>query len=106
MMRVWRCRDRSFALLPLVILRAFAFLGITALLSPAGPALAASCSERAGACHAACTPQLVSSGEQAGGTVAGCHSSCATRLQQCMHSGVWVHMGAQRRGLQEQVERR
>jgi len=84
----------------------FAFLTMPALLAMASPAIAASCSERVGACRAACTPQLVSSAEQAGGAIAGCRASCATRLQQCLQSGVWVHVGAQRRGMQEQVERR
>jgi hypothetical protein len=72
----------------------------------ANPAVAASCSERVGACYGACTPELVSSGQQAGGTIAGCRASCASRLRQCMRSGVWVHMGSQRRGMQEQVDRR
>ena len=87
-----------FAMRPIVLL--------AVIVCGAAPALAASCSERAGACQGACTPQLVSSGQQAGGTIAGCRASCGNRLQRCLRSGIWVHMGAQRRGLQEQVERR
>jgi hypothetical protein len=68
--------------------------------------LAESCSQRAGACNGACTPELVSSGQQAGGTVPGCRSSCAQRLQACMKSGIWLHLGSRDRGLQEQVDRR
>jgi hypothetical protein len=79
---------------------------LTVIICTASPALAANCSERAGACQGACTPELVASGQQAGGTIAGCRASCTSRLRQCLRSGLWVHMGAQRRGMQEQVERR
>ena len=87
-------------------MRAIALCVLAVLFLPTDAALAASCSERFSACQAAFTPQFVSSGAQAGGTVSGCHASCASPLQQCMRSGIWVHMGAQRRGMQEQVERR
>jgi hypothetical protein len=69
-------------------------------------ALAETCSERHAACETACTPALVSSGQQAGGTVTGCRSSCRSRLQSCLRSGIWVHMGSARRGEQQRVERR
>ncbi|MBL8588676.1 MAG: hypothetical protein JNK46_09110 [Methylobacteriaceae bacterium] len=71
-----------------------------------GPAAAQSCSNRAAACGAACTPQLVGSGVQFGGTVEGCRASCAERRQRCLREGVWVHMGSARRGERESVERR
>jgi len=54
----------------------------------------------------ACTPQLVSSGEQYGGTVAGCQTSCRGRRATCLKSGVWVHMGAARRGERQSVDKR
>jgi len=69
-------------------------------------ALAETCSERAGLCDDACTPALVDSGAQAGGTIAGCHASCQARLRSCLKTGVWVHMGAQHRGLQQRVDRK
>jgi hypothetical protein len=81
-------------------------IALALMFCTASPALAATCSERAGACQGACTPELVSSGQQAGGTVPGCRASCLSRLRQCVGSGIWVHMGSQRRGMQEQVERR
>jgi len=72
----------------------------------AAPAYAESCSDRHGICQAACTPALVSSGAQHGGTVAGCQSSCRSRLNSCLRSGIWVHMGSQNRGMQQKVEKR
>lgn len=72
----------------------------------AGSASADTCSGRASLCQAACTPALVASGEQHGGTVSGCRSSCASRLRSCMRTGIWVHMGSRTRGQQQQVERK
>jgi hypothetical protein len=69
-------------------------------------ALADTCSGRAAICRAACTPVLVSSGQQHGGTVGGCIASCQGRLRSCMRTGVWIHMGAQTRGMQQKVDRR
>jgi hypothetical protein len=70
------------------------------------PALAESCSDRAGLCLAACTEQNVTSGAQYGGTVKGCQASCNSRRKNCLKSGVWVHMGSQTMGQRQQVERR
>jgi hypothetical protein len=69
-------------------------------------AAADTCSGRANLCLAACTPALVASGEQHGGTVPGCRASCRSRLQSCMRTGIWVHMGSRTRGMQQQVDRR
>lgn len=90
------------------MLRLAAFALATAGLFAAGPspARAETCSVRAAACRAACTPALVSSGQQYGGTVAGCLASCRERRRTCLATGTWVHMGSQRRGLREQVGRR
>ncbi len=76
------------------------------LVGPAGEAMAQTCSERAAACGRACTPDLVSSGVQHGGTVPGCRTSCADRRKTCLRDGVWVHMGASRRGERETVTKR
>ena len=70
------------------------------------PVAAETCSGRASLCRAACTPQLVGSGEQYGGTVEGCVASCGSRLKSCLRTGIWVHMGARNRGMQQEVERR
>lgn len=70
------------------------------------PALADTCSGRADICRGACTPALVSSGQQHGGTVQGCISSCQSRLKSCLRSGVWVHMGSARRGERQTVDKR
>ena len=69
-------------------------------------ALADTCSQRASICEAACTPALVSSGQQYGGTVRGCVASCRSRLSSCLRTGVWVHMGVQNRGMRQPVDRR
>ena len=69
-------------------------------------AFADTCSQRASICEAACTPALVSSGQQYGGTVGGCVASCRSRLNSCLRTGVWGHMGAQNRGMRQPVERR
>jgi hypothetical protein len=53
----------------------------------------------------ACTPALVSSGEQHGGTVQGCQASCQSRLRSCMRTGIWVHMGRAQRGQQQKVDK-
>ncbi len=79
----------------------FALLSLTL----AVPAAAETCSERPTICQSACTPELVASGAQAGGTVPGCRMSCQTRLRQCLHSGISVHMGSARRGDQQTVEK-
>jgi len=70
------------------------------------PAAADTCSGRAALCRGACTPALVSSGQQAGGTVQGCLTSCNSRLRSCMKTGIWVHMGSRTRGMRQQVDRR
>ena len=79
-------------------------LACMALLSTA--ASAETCSQRASICQAACTPALVASGAQHGGTVAGCNASCQSRLRSCLRNGIWVHMGSQNRGMQQKVDRR
>jgi len=79
--------------------------GLALVLSP-DSGLAETCTDRAGLCQGACTPQNVASGAQYGGTVAGCQSSCRSRLQSCLKTGVWIHMGSQTRGQRQQVERR
>ena len=71
----------------------------------ATPAAADTCSGRAAICRGACTPDLVSSGRQAGGTVKGCLASCNSRLGSCMKTGIWVHMGSQTRGMRQKVDR-
>ena len=81
------------------------FAGL-ALVLPSSSALAESCTDRAGLCRAACTPQNVASGAQHGGTVAGCQPSCRSRLQSCLKTGVWVHVGSQTMGQRQQVDRR
>lgn len=81
-----------------------ALLGL--LIALPGTALADTCSQRAGICDAACTPALVSSGQQHGGTVPGCLASCRSRLSSCMKTGIWVHMGAQNRGMRQAVDKR
>lgn len=70
-----------------------------------GPALADTCSGRRDICLGACTPALVSSGAQHGGTVAGCQSSCRSRHASCMRSGIWVHMGSQNAGMRQKVDK-
>jgi len=79
--------------------------GLALVLSSAS-ALAETCTDRASLCQGACTPQNVASGAQYGGTVAGCQSSCRSRLQSCLKTGVWIHMGSQTRGQRQQVDRR
>ena len=69
-------------------------------------ACAETCTDRAGLCQGACTPQNVASGAQHGGTVAGCQASCRSRLQSCLKTGIWTHMGSQTRGQRQQVEKR
>jgi hypothetical protein len=76
------------------------------ILSAQGVAFAETCSDRAAICRGACTPALVSSGQQHGGTVQGCIGSCQSRLRSCLRTGIWVHMGAQNRGRQQQVDKR
>lgn len=83
----------------------FCFAAALAAMAPA-PASADTCSGRAGLCRAACTPALVASGQQAGGTVQGCLASCQSRLRSCMSTGVWVHMGSQTRGMRQKVDKR
>jgi hypothetical protein len=83
-----------------------AFLGLGLMVAAVTSAAADTCSGRAGLCLAACTPALVASGEQYGGTVPGCRASCRTRLKSCMRSGIWVHMGSRTRGMRQQVDRR
>jgi hypothetical protein len=81
-------------------------IGVAIVLASHGVAFAESCSDRGAICKAACTPALVSSGQQHGGTVQGCIGSCQSRLRSCLRTGVWVHMGAQNRGMQQKVDRR
>jgi hypothetical protein len=69
-------------------------------------AVAETCSDRAGLCQGACTPQNVTSGAQYGGTVTGCQKSCRSRLQSCLKNGIWTHMGSQTMGQQQKVDRR
>ena len=83
-------------------------LAVSALciaIAAAAPARADTCSGRRDICLSACTPALVSSGAQHGGTVAGCQSSCRSRFSSCMRSGIWVHMGSQNRGMQQKVDK-
>lgn len=82
------------------------FAGALVIAALATPAAAESCSTRASLCLGACTPALVGSGQQHGGTVEGCRKSCNERKASCLRSGVWVHMGARTRGQQEAVEKR
>jgi hypothetical protein len=82
--------------------------GLIALLSlgiAIAPARADTCSGRRDICLGACTPALVSSGAQYGGTVAGRQSSCRSRHSSCMRSGIWVHMGSQNAGMQQKVDK-
>jgi hypothetical protein len=81
-------------------------MSISAVVSSQGAASAESCSDRAAICKGACTPALVSSGQQHGGTVQGCVGSCQSRLRSCLRTGVWVHMGSQNRGMRQKVYRR
>ena len=83
-----------------------AMLAVAMLFTHSSTAVAESCSERHLICQGACTPELVSSGRQYGGTVAGCRKSCRSRLNRCLRTGIWVHMGARNRGLQQKVDRR
>ena len=76
-----------------------------AVFASAQAARADTCSDRGGVCVAVCTPRQVESGAQFGGTVAGCRKSCQSRLRSCLKTGVWIHMGAARRGEQERVDR-
>jgi hypothetical protein len=75
---------------------------VGSLLVASREAVAETCSARA----AACVPHLVDGGAQWGGTIEGFRTSCAERRTQCLRSGVWVHMGAARRGEREDVARR
>jgi hypothetical protein len=79
---------------------------IVAAATSTNSATADTCSGRASICRAACTPQNVGSGVQHGGTVEGCVASCQSRLSRCFRTGIWVHMGAARRGEEQRVERR
>jgi hypothetical protein len=82
-------------------------LAVLALsLLPASPGQAETCSDRAALCRAACTPENVASGAQHGGTVRGCQSSCQSRLNSCLRDGTWVHMGSQRFGERQAVDKR
>lgn len=87
------------------LLGTFCFAAALVAMSPA-PASADTCSGRADLCRAACTPALVSSGQQYGGTVPGCLTSCQSRWRSCMRTGIWVHMGSQTRGMQQKVDKR
>jgi hypothetical protein len=82
-----------------------ACLSLCVVVAASAPARADTCSGRHGICQAACTPALVSSGQQHGGTVQGCMSSCRSRFNSCMRTGVWVHMGSQNRGMKQTVDR-
>ncbi len=81
-------------------------LAVAVLLALPSFARADTCCGRADICRAACTPALVSSGQQHGGTVPGCVSSCQSRLKSCLRSGVWVHMGSARAGERQTVDKR
>lgn len=82
-----------------------ACLSFCVAIAASAPAFADTCSGRRDICLGACTPALVSSGAQYGGTVKGCQSSCRSRHSSCMRSGIWVHMGSQNRGMQQKVDK-
>ena len=77
----------------------------SAMIATARSSYAENCTNRANYCSSACTPALVASGEQVGGTIAGCLASCKSRLYSCLKSGVWTHMGRDRRGERQKVDR-
>ena len=87
-------------------IKALAFSCIAfAMIAAAQSSRADTCTNRADACSSACTPALVNSGAQFGGTIPGCLASCKSRLNTCLKSGVWTHMGRDRRGERQKVDR-
>ena len=84
---------------------AIGLLALCLAAAASAPAFADTCSGRRDICLSACTPALVSSGAQHGGTVAGCQSSCRSRHSSCMRSGIWVHMGSQNAGMKQKVDK-
>lgn len=90
----------------ILVRKSVAASGLLLLTLTSSPSLAETCSDRSGLCLAACTEQNVSSGAQFGGTIKGCQTSCRSRHQNCLKTGVWVHMGSQTMGQRQQVDKR
>ncbi|MBV9078066.1 MAG: hypothetical protein JO048_11340 [Methylobacteriaceae bacterium] len=79
-----------------------AFLLAAALAASATAAPAASCSENRDRCEAICTPERVA--RYYFGGAHRCTASCGPRFQQCLRTGIWVHLEDSQAGFHEPVD--
>jgi hypothetical protein len=80
-------------------------IAITAAISAVGAsqARAASCSDNRAVCETVCTPERLA--RYYAGSLRRCTASCEPRWQQCMRTGIWVHLEDQYPGWREPVTR-
>jgi hypothetical protein len=67
------------------------------------PAEATSCSSNRASCEVVCTPERIA--RYYAGSARRCTASCEPRWQQCMRTGIWVHLEDQYPGWNEPVTR-
>ena len=73
-----------------MVMRITASLAVALAIVSAAPALAAGCGENRDACVAVCTPERIA--RYYAGVEARCSASCEPRFQQCLRTGVWMHL--------------